>query len=427
MPQRAFALCLTALLALATQTSADAPLLLANEGRSQAAVVAPQDAAPNVQEAAADLANVLSRMTGATFQTANRPGRRQAALVVGAREADSGLPPLAYHVLREGDRIYLSGGSDQGAVNAVYAFLRELGCRWYAPGPAGEVIPHRGTLEIGDLDLHDAPDYESINGFGGYPLPGEGRLWARRNLLEGFPPQYHDHNWDDIVPASRFEEHPEWFAFSGGVRTDQLCTTNPEVIAEAIRVAREYFDTHPDAVMFSLSPNDNDDFCQCDRCRALDDSLGVSATTSRTGTITPRLVHFANQVAEGLEESYPNKYLAFFAYNSHTDPPRTSPAQDADPGCLPYAVDLLRAPRHRRRAVRAQPRLRRDIAGWNSMASKVYIYTYYGHYHWYGPYGLVHNIRRDLPWLRRHGVVGLHSEAHDNWWTQGLNLILPSA
>ena len=427
MPRAIPAFCLAVLAVWPAISHADDPLVLVRNGATRALIAIPENAPANITGSARDLAGILGRMTGAEVPVADNVPPRGRRLVIGPREADSALPPLAYHVQRDGDVVYLSGGSDQGAVNAVYAFLREIGCRWYAPGPAGEVIPRRGTLEVGDLDLQDAPDFESVSGFGGYPDVAESRLWIRRNLLEGFPPQFHSHNWAAIIPPDQRQEHPEWFALNNGARMNQLCTTHPHVIAEAIRVAGEYFDANPEALMFSLSPNDNGRFCQCERCRALADSLGVSDIQSPTGTFSDMLVYFCNQVAEGLEADYPDKRLAFYAYISHTDAPRVvRPHRMLIPVachtvwdyCPHHPIEDTLCARNRSFA--------ESIMGWNEVASQVYIYEYYGHYHWYGPYGLVHSIRRDMPWLRRHGVVGFHSETHANWWTQGLNLVLPS-
>ena len=409
-----------ALLVLPLIARANDPLVLACDGQALAAVAVSDDADSTVREAADGLARVLGAMSAAQFVL--QSAARGPSIVVGARAEDAGLAPLAFHVSREGDRLLISGGSAQGVINGVYAFLEHLGCRWYVVGDLGEYIPRVTTIEVGDLELQDAPDYDSVSGFGpNDSAPAEGRKWLRRNRLIGFPNQYHGHNWANIIHPDQREAHPEWFALVAGGRSDQLCTTHPDVLDSAIAVSNLYFDMYPENPMFSLSPNDNGKFCECDRCRALDAELGV-VPDLMNGPYTDRLVYFFNQVAAGVREKHPDAGLAFYAYISHTEPPRVV---RPDPMLIPvichtpwefcqhHAIDDPQCDRN--------ARLAGIIDGWSEMSPRVYVYDYYGHYYWYGPMGLVHAIRRDLPWLRAHGVVGFNSETHGNWWTQGLN------
>jgi len=63
-----------------------------------------------------------------------------------------------------------------------------------------------------------------------------------------------------------------------GKHANQLCTSNPDLIAEFARRVREYLDTH-DVDVLSISPNDGSGFCECENCRALDSGEMLSAAT----------------------------------------------------------------------------------------------------------------------------------------------------
>ena len=53
-----------------------------------------------------------------------------------------------------------SGGTAyKGTLFAVYAFLEKLGCRWYMPGKAGEVVPRDANISIGKLDEFERPGF----------------------------------------------------------------------------------------------------------------------------------------------------------------------------------------------------------------------------------------------------------------------------
>jgi hypothetical protein len=405
--------------------SASADFTLVENGKPAASIVL-TDTSALIRETAADFAGIIERMSGARLPVVAEASGP--AVVIGPREVDAALHPQAYHVVLKGNRLYLSGATPRGASNAAYAFLgKTLGCRWYAPWPVGEYIPNRKTVSLSAIDMTDRPDFESVRGFGPHPDPKASRLWLRRNLMEGFPNQYHSHNWHNIISPKHRNAHPEWFALtSKGSRTDQLCTTNPEVIDSAVAATRRYFDTNPTSPMFSLSPNDGFGFCECDRCKALDRKLGADKITSETGTFTPRLVTFCNEVARELQKTHPGKSVAFYAYISHTDPPKNVTVH---PNVIPVICHTpwdfcphhaISDPKCARNKLFAE-----NVRGWGRLARKFYLYDYYGHYGWYGPYGLVHTIRRDLPWLKSKGLAGFNSETHRNWWTQGPNLYVP--
>ena len=396
------------------------PLTLVEDGTPVASVVVSESASASIRDAATDLIATIREMSGAALPVVSEIDGP--SIVIGARTSDRDLHPLAYHIAREGDTLYLSGATGRGVVNAVYAFLElELRCRWYVPGPLGTYIPTRRTITVGDIDLRDGPDFDYIGGFGSHPDGEAGRKWLVRNRLVGFPNAYHSHNWQNIVDPAARAVRPELFSTASAGNKYQLCTTHPDVLDSAVAAARRHFDRAPNHPMYSLSPNDNGKFCECERCLALDRQLGVDRSVPKTGWFTPRLVYFCNQVAERLAETHPGKFLAFYAYMVHTDPPETIKLQpNVIPvvcktpweHCVHHAVDDPECERNRRIAA--------AVEGWSAVASQVWIHEYYGHYHWFGPYGLVHTIRRDMPWMRERGVVGFTSETHANWWTQGL-------
>lgn len=59
-----------------------------------------------------------------------------------------------------GERVLLPCGcTEQGHANAVYGWLRELGCRRFMPGTHGAVVPRVAELELGDRDREERPAY----------------------------------------------------------------------------------------------------------------------------------------------------------------------------------------------------------------------------------------------------------------------------
>lgn len=78
--------------------------------------------------------------------------------------------------------IVLSGVDTAGTVYAAYEFLERLGCRWYAPGPDGEVVPKRQRIEYSDKPYFGRP---ALRKRGGTALASSPDMifWAARNKL----------------------------------------------------------------------------------------------------------------------------------------------------------------------------------------------------------------------------------------------------
>jgi hypothetical protein len=66
----------------------------------------------------------------------------------------------------------------------------------------------------------------------------------------------------------------------------------------------------------------------------------------------------------------------------------------------------------------------RLLTGWGKILHQFGFYDYYGHYSMFGPWGVVHKMREDLPALRELGGTFLMIEAQPNFGIDGLNLYI---
>jgi hypothetical protein len=398
-------------------------ITLVKGGEPKAAIVAPPEMSGNLAAAVADLHACIERMSGAQLPITSEKKPGSAAIML--RTGAAGLSEVGYRLRIEGDDAIIEAKTPEGLANGIYGLLEDhLGVHWYVPGPLGEHVPRRTTIRLDGLDETREPAIPSVTGFGGYQAdPPKGQEWARRNRLSGFRHYSHGHNWNYIISPDEVERHPEWFGLMDGVRKEQLCTTNPEVIRIAKQRVLEYFERNPQAHSFSLSPNDSDKFCECERCRALDAQIGVDPFAPG-GQFTDRLVYFFNQIAEEVAKRYPDKVLCFYAYLTHTDPPlKVKPLPNLMPVICHTPWEFCHA--HPITAECAPcTRFRHALVRWRELCPHVGIYDYYGHWEWFGQWPLVHTLRVDIPFCAKVGIEHLNSETHDDWWTQPLNIFI---
>ncbi len=360
------------------------------------------------------------------------------AIVVGVAgeppfsEVDAKLMPLHGFTIRtEPGRLVVIGQSEQGASNALYWLLdAKLGVRWYMPTRLGEEVPVHKGITIPAMNETLGPDIPVTTVDARY-YGTKGNRTSRGQARDDTT----RHIWDVTVPPTEENkrDHPDWFALTdrkempteqwmlefiwkdagGRIRSQQVCTTHPDVIQMFIADAKRYFRENPDIRMYSVSPNDYHDFCTCDRCVALDRELG-------NGPLTNRLVYFFNQIAEGIKGEFPDKYLGFTAYSSHVDPPTTV---KPDPmiwaslcffggrACYQHAIDDAACPINR--AWKATV-----FDGWAKLCDSFGYYSYYGYSgKWMGPQLLTRHIARDLRLMRDHGGTRFHVDGWSNWAT----------
>lgn len=426
--RRAFFLVVSCLLSgVSLETSRAAEITLARNGQPTATIIISPTPSAHEQTAATELQTYLRKISGAALSISNAlPGDDQTVVRIGVYGAAPvsewrGERPSTdgFAIETRGNSLWIVGGDARGALYGVYDFLESLGVRWFMPGEMGEDVRERPTVSLAQVKRAGSPAFRAVSGLIWAGGPGA-YDWERR-IRASVGPQtaFFGHNWSNIIPptAETKAAHPEWFALHDGKRIDQLCSTDPDVIRITIEKAREYFDKNPDALTFSISPNDGEEFCECDRCRALDRQYGVT-----DGTLTDRFVHYANLVLAELGKTHPTKQVGLLAYVQHTRPPvsaRPHPnlatiiCHTPWEFCHVHSLDDAGCQLNRR--------FMEYVTGWAKVSRHVGVYDYYGHFYAFTPWPILHDIRRDIPLLQRIGVDRFMSETQQHWANQGLN------
>jgi hypothetical protein len=416
--------------ALASSRARAADWTLARRGVPTAAIVTSAAARGEEQQAASELQGYLRKISGATLPIVQSAQR--SSLVPTIRVGIFGADPVkewrgerpsaqGFALQTQGNTLWIVGGDARGALYGVYELLDEvLGVRWFMPGDLGEDVPSQATMTLPRVNRTRAPAFKSVYGltWGGGPgsLAWELRMRAKVGSASNF-----GHNWYKILPLTpaNLAADPERFALFEGVRgrSSQLCSAYPDVVRISAQEARRHFDSDPGSPLFSISPNDGYGFCEDSRCRAVDALYGVT-----DGTISDRLVHYANEVLQDLERTHPGRELGILAYANHVNPPyraRPLPGYATLVTHMPWEfchVHAIEDP-----ACRVNPRFASYLRGWTALTRHSGVYEFYGHFFVPAPWPIVHVIRRDIPLFHSLGVERFTSETQQHWATQGLN------
>ncbi|MGI5818382.1 MAG: DUF4838 domain-containing protein [Armatimonadota bacterium] len=394
-------------------------------------VVVPPDPPEERLVVAEDLAATLTQMTGVeVVVVASDAGGQLPAgpkVLVGDEYAPDEVRAeltdehIGYdgYVIRslDDDRLLLCGRREPGHANAVYGWLRELGCRWLMPGPDAEVIPEGAEVRLSDWDVVEKPAWVHRNlwysALKRISAPEDAaaaheelQTWQRRNRMGQGTPVRFGHSFLRVIPADEyFATHPEYFALQGGERVPdgQLCTTNENVIEIFAEAAITAFDNDPDLKSFSLSPNDGYGWCHCGDCEALDPAEARGTERGKAD----RVVTFANAVARRVKAKHPDRWLAFYAYAGCVRPPTYADPDDNVLVVLAhYVADHLRAindPRSKWNATFME-----YVDGWGAVSEQMFVREYYCR--WWAPWPMYPAVAADIPYLTSRNFNGFNAE-----------------
>ena len=207
-----------------------------------------------------------------------------------------------------------------GSLQAVYAFLRDLGVRWYMPGELGEVVPEKKTIALPDVNRAVQPDFAIRNLYWWNRFSQATRddilWWLRLGMNDGsevLGASMQVHGMRMIQGNKAMQEaHPEYYALYGNKRdtefrgTGHACFSSPGLQRETIKYLRAAFD-HFDEAAMDLWPQDGYHHCGCELCKEKAPSDLVFG--------------FVDRVARELYKTHPNKLITCGAYGSYVYPP----------------------------------------------------------------------------------------------------------
>jgi hypothetical protein len=238
-----------------------------------------------------------------------------------------------FRIVVRDDNIAIAGSTQspaRGTLYGVYTFLEDyIGVRFLTVDHT--YVPAIGTWRVvGPIDRFYHPSLRFRWSY--YGETNRNPAFAARirvNTVSDDPKlggktglNLISHSLFYYVPAQKYgKEHPEYFALVDGERKLQmggggpeLCLTNPDVLRIVINEVLDALEKHPNMENISVSQNDNDKYCRCPQCAAIDE---------REGTPMGSLLTFVNAVADEVGKKYPNVMVGTLSYWYSRKPPKT--------------------------------------------------------------------------------------------------------
>lgn len=317
------------------------------------------------------------------------------------------------------ENIAIAGGHPRGTLYGVYEFAeRYLGVRFLTYNHT-HIPKAEGQLTIPCEDYSYEPTFSfRWSYFGENRNRPEFAARLRVNTVTHYEhlggitsQQLISHSLNKQLPVSKYgKEHPEYFALVNGERSLDMwgggpepCVTNPEVIDIVTEAVFKEIERNPQFTNVSVSQNDNDAYCHCDNCEAInqleESPMGAHLT-------------FVNTIADRVAEKYPHIKLGTLAYWYTRKAPKTIKPRDnvqiqlANIECCTlHPIDDPDCPKN--------VSFYNDFIEWSKISDQIYIWTYLTNFRYYDlPFPNLRAIGPNLKFYAEHNVKGMFMQSN---------------
>lgn len=285
--------------------------------------------------AAKELQYYIKEISGATFPISEERVSNGHSIYIGySKEVEKIIgknkpsdTEEGYIIKSIGDNLFILGGKQRGTMYGVFSFLEHfLGVHWYTE--YFTKIPKMRSFTFDRINISYSPSlqYRYVQYFHDADKEAE---WCAHNKLNMtmFPYKrasiyggqnvfYGGHSSLAYISSDEyFHKHPEYFAYRDGMRNPkgQICLSNPNVLNIITNKIISDIKAHPDYWCFDVSQGDNQLYCECRKCKEIENNFG-----GHSGI----WIWFVNKISERVRRQYPDKFIGTFAYQYTRNAPK---------------------------------------------------------------------------------------------------------
>ena len=295
-----------------------------------------------------------------------------------------------------GKNLIIAGGNKKGILYGVYDFLEGLGFRKLSPDYV--YIPKVKDSNLVKLDRSFSPSITyrttSYGEFGDQEYNDWNKLSSRSDW------GLFVHTFATLMPPGQYgQSHPEYYSLINGVRqpSTQLCLSNQEVADVLIANLKKKIAENSAATYWSVSQNDNDQYCRCDNCKALNEKYG--------GVPSGSIIYFVNKVARAI----PGKIISTLAYWYSRKAPQNISVEPNVNIMLCNIESTRQAP-----VYETDPAFSKDLKDWGALTKDILIWDYNIQFtNFFSPFPNLYTLKPNIKFYTDNHVNALFMQANN--------------
>ncbi|MBR6807054.1 MAG: DUF4838 domain-containing protein [Clostridia bacterium] len=269
-----------------------------------------------------------------------------------------------FSVKTEGNNVVIGGSGVRGVLYGAYDFLETcVGWRYVDAGV--DYLRPVAERDISDVDYKKEPYFEWRTIY--YTCMFDGS-YAVKHKINGAG------NPEELGGSAQGRGHGchTFEALTDGAydQSMQPCLSDPAIFDQILGNVLKKIENNPGIAGVSVSQNDNNNYCKCEKCMAVAEEEG-----SQAGPV----IRFVNRIAEEVEKVYPDVYIQTLAYTYSRKPPKTPPRHNviiqlcSIECCFGHKLDEPQCS--------FNTSFVEDLKGWSKICDKIYIWDYVVNFH----------------------------------------------
>jgi len=366
-------------------------------------IIVPDQASPVEQQAAEKLQHYLAELSHKDLVLKKEGDYRSGpAFFIGqtryAQTRKVDLKQLkedgfAYHPSEK--NLIIAGSTGKGVLYGIYGLLELWGFRMYTSTSlrtpdAGSISIPKKSLVVVPVVQYRTTSYRDTRD----PEYTDWHRLSSRNNWGLFV-----HTFNELVPPGQYgKTHPEYYSLINANRQPgtQLCLSNPEVLAVLTANLKEKMASKPSAAYWSVSQNDNDQYCRCEPCTQLNAKYG--------GVPSGSILYFVNDVAT----AFPDKIISTLAYWYSRTPPQNIQAEPNVNIMLCNIESKRQGP-----VFETDPAFSSDLIAWGKLSGNILIWDYNIQFaNLVSPFPNLHTIKPNIKFYTDHHVNSLYMQSN---------------
>ena len=306
------------------------------------------------------------------------------------------LPEAGFIIKTTGNNFIIAGGAKKGLLFGAYDLLEGLGFRKYAPETA--LSPKAASFNTTKAETIVEPKIKYRTTSYSQMAEQEYSDWHKLSSRDDWG--LFVHTFNTLVPQQEYAKtHPEYYSLIDGKRQPgtQLCLSNPEVLRVLVSSLKNKIREKPSATYWSVSQDDNDRYCQCDACSALNEKYGKVPSGS--------IIYFVNQVARAI----PDKIISTLAYWYTRKAPQNIEIEPNVNIMLCNIESTRQAP-----VFVTDPAFSKDLRDWGALSKDILIWDYNIQFtNFISPFPNLFTLKPNIKFYTENQVKGLFMQANN--------------